>query len=163
MANRQRKKRAQEGGNMVEEKHELMLIELEMEPRLAEIGEFRELKVGGVTAIDDEVIGAIAGVAAREVEGIASVGTSSIRRTLVERLGRAEPKARGVAVEAGRKEAILDLTVKVIYGFSIPALVIDVRKAVASRLLDLVGLVAKEININVVGIEFPERMPGRVA
>jgi hypothetical protein len=37
-----------------------------------------------------------------------------------------------------------------------------VRHNVAGRLLTLCGLVAKEINVRVVGMEFPERMPGRV-
>ena len=108
------------------------------------------------------MIGAIAGVAAREIEGVSSLGTSSIRRTISERVGGAENKARGVAVEAGRREAILDIELRVIYGFSIPESVVKVRQNVARRVLGMCGLVAKEININVVGIEFPDRMPGRV-
>jgi uncharacterized alkaline shock family protein YloU len=62
----------------------------------------------------------------------------------------------------GTKEAIIDLTLNVIYGFSIPNVIIEVRKKVASRLLELCGLIAKEISVKVVGIEFPERMPGRL-
>ena len=136
--------------------------EEEMKKRLEEIERTEEIVVVGETSIDDEVIAAIAGVAAKEVEGVAGLGTSSIRRTLAERLGGAQEKARGVEVEAGKKEAIVDLTLNVIYGFSIPNIVIEVRKTVAVRLLDLVGLIAKEINVSVVGIEFPERMPGRL-
>jgi len=135
---------------------EKRITEKEMKARLEEIEKAEEFVVAGETTIDDEVIGAIAGVAAREVEGVASLGTSSIRRTVVERLGRAEEKARGVEVEAGKKEAIVDITLNVVYGFSIPKIIIEVRKKVAYRLLELVGLVAKEINVNVVGIEFPE-------
>jgi uncharacterized alkaline shock family protein YloU len=135
---------------------EKKITEKEMKARLEEIEKAEEFVVAGETTIDDEVIGAIAGVAAREVEGVASLGTSSIRRTVVERLGRAEEKARGVQVEAGKKEAIVDITLNVLYGFSIPKIIIEVRKKVAYRLLELVGLIAKEINVNVVGIEFPE-------
>jgi len=116
----------------------------------------------GETSIDDEVIAAIAGVAAREVEGVASLGTSSIRRTLAERLGGAHERARGVEVEAGKKEAIVDLTLNVLYGFSIPDIVSEVRSTVAARLKQMTGLVAKEINVSIVGIEFPDRMPGKV-
>jgi len=135
---------------------EKRITEKEMKARLEEIEKAEEFVVAGETTIDDEVIGAIAGVAAREVEGVASLGTSSIRRTVVERLGRAEEKARGVEVEAGKKEAIVDITLNILYGFSIPKIIIEVRKKVAYRLLELVGLIAKEINVNVVGIEFPE-------
>ena len=136
--------------------------EQEMAPRLAELEALKEIEVGGETEISDDVIGAIAGVAAREIEGVSSLGTSSIRRTISERVGGAENKARGVAVEAGRREAILDIELRVIYGFSIPESVVKVRQNVARRVLGMCGLVAKEININVVGIEFPDRMPGRV-
>ena len=136
--------------------------ESEMAQKLEELARVEEFVVGGETVIEDEVIASIAGVAAKEVEGVASLGTPSIRRTLAERLTGAEKRGRGVAVEAGKREAIVDLALNVIYGFSIPTVVIEVRKRVAARLVELVGLVAKEINVRVVGIEFPERMPGRV-
>jgi uncharacterized alkaline shock family protein YloU len=133
-----------------------------MVPRLAELEKLEEIQVGGETEINDDVVGSIAGVATREIEGVSSLGTSSIRRALAERVGGAEQKARGVAVEAGRREAILDIDLSVVYGYSIPETVVKVRQNVARRVLELCGLVAKEININVIGIEFPERMPGRV-
>ncbi len=136
--------------------------EQEMVTRLAEIDKLTEIEVGGETDINDEVIGAIAGVAAREIEGVSSLGTSSIRRTIAERVGGREQRARGVGVEAGRREAVLDIDLQVVYGFSIPETVVKVRQNVARRILEICGLLAKEININVVGIEFPDRMPGRV-
>ena len=136
--------------------------EQEMVSGLAELKNIDEIQVGGETAIDDEVIGAIAGVAAREIEGVASLGTSSIRRSVAERVGGREQRARGVGVEAGRREAILDIDVRVIFGHSIPETVVKVRQNVANRVLEMCGLVTKEININVVGIEFPEKGLGRV-
>ena len=141
---------------------EQRITEQEMMPRLAELEQLREIEVGGQTEINDEVIGAIAGVAALEIEGVSSLGTSSIRRSIAERVGSRETRARGVGVEAGRREAILDIDLQIVYGFSIPETVVKVRQNVARRVLEMCGLVAKEININVVGIEFPDRMPGRV-
>ena len=136
--------------------------EHEMATRLAELEELSEIEVGGETEINDEVVASIAGVAAREIEGVSSLGTSSIRRTIAERVGGSDERSRGVAVEAGRREAILDIDLRVIYGYSIPETVVKVRHNVARRIVELCGLLAKEININVAGIEFPERMPGRV-
>ena len=141
---------------------EQMIREQQKVSGMAEIKQIQEIQVGGETNIDDEVIGAIAGVAAREVEGVSSLGTSSMRRTIAERVGGSDQRARGVSVEAGKREAILDFDLRVVSGFSIPETVIKVRQNVARRVLELCGLVTKEININVVGIEFPERMPGRV-
>ena len=143
-------------------KSKVQIKDVEMTAKLAEIEKHTEFVVGGETYIDDEVIAQIAGVAAGEVEGVSSLGTSSIRRTIAEAVGASETRARGVDVEAGKKEAILDLTINVIYGFSIPNIIIGVRKNVAARLLEMIGLIAKEINVNVAGIEFPERMPGKI-
>ncbi len=136
--------------------------EQEMVTRLKEISQIVELEVGGDTSIEDEVIGAIAGIAAKEVDGVSSLGRRSMRRAIAEKVGGAEKRARGVDVEAGRREAILDLEMKVFYGYSIPEMVIKVRTVVAQRVLELLGLVTKEININVVGLDFPDRVQGRV-
>jgi len=138
------------------------IMEREMSTRLQEIEALKELEVGGETSIDDDVIGAIAGVAAKEIEGVSALGGQSLRRTIAERVGGSEERARGVEVEAGRREAILDLELRVVYGFSIPEIVIKVRQVVAERVLDLAGLVTKEINIKVTAIDFPDRMPGRL-
>ena len=110
--------------------------------------------VGGETHIDDQVLGAIASVAAMEVEGVAGLGESSIRRSMAEVVGAAQSRTRGVSVEAGKKEAIVDLRVNIHYGYSIPKIVEQVRQKVSERLDSMAGLIAKEINISIVGIEF---------
>ena len=110
--------------------------------------------VGGDTHIDDQVLGAIASVAAMEIEGVAGLGESSIRRSVAEVVGAAQSKTRGVTVEAGKKEAIVDLRVNIRYGYSIPKIVEQVRQRVSERLDSMAGLMAKEINISIVGIEF---------
>jgi len=140
----------------------LTIRELEMMPNMEEISRMEEIVVVGTTNIQPEVIGAIAGIAAQAVEGVASLGTTSLRRTLSERLGGGERRARGVEVEVGTREAILDINFRVVYGYSIPVVVATVRNNVAGQLLTLCGLVAKEINVRVVGMEFPDRMPGQV-
>ncbi len=136
--------------------------EQEMTTRLQEIATSDELVVGGETSIDDGVVAAITGMAAKEVEGVSELGGRSLRRTVAERVAGANEHARGVEVEAGRKEAILDLEMRVLYGFSVPEIVIKVRQFVAQRVLELLGLVTKEINIRVVGIDFTDKIAGRV-
>ena len=135
---------------------------VEMVRRMEELSDIEEISVGGSTNIEAEVIGSIAGVAAQSVKGVASLGTTSLRRTIRERMGSSERRARGVEVEVGSREAILDISIRVIYGHSIPLTVMRVREIVADRLLKLCGLLAKEINIKVTGIEFPDRPQGRV-
>ena len=117
----------------------------------------------GETIIGDEVVASIAGLAAKEVKGVAGLGKSTVRRALTERLGGAEDRARmGVQVEVGKTECIIDLQLIVLYGVSIPNIINEVRKQVAFRLMEYVGLIAKEINVRVVGIEIPEKKQAKV-
>ena len=119
-----------------------------------------ESVVPGESIIEDEVVASIAGTAAKEVEGVANLGKSSVRRLVAGAIAGAGGKARqGVSVEVGHKEAIVDLQLDVIYGFNIPNIVTEVRKKVASRLLEIAGLTAKEINVRIVSIEIPEKKP----
>ena len=140
----------------------ITVIELEMMPKMEDMGRLEEIIVGGTTNIDPEVIGSIAGIAVQSVEGVSSLGTPSLRRTIRERLGSAERTARGIEVEVGRREVVLDINIRVVFGYNIPRTVIAVRQTVAEHLLNLCGLIAKEINIKVIGIEFPDKTPGRV-
>jgi len=57
----------------------------------------------------------------------------------------------------GKTECIIDLQLIVLYGVSIPKIINEVRKQVALRLMELIGLIAKEINVHVVGIEILEK------
>ncbi len=114
----------------------------------------------GETIIGDEVVASIAGMAAKEIAGVGSLGRSSVRRALTGWYADNAEKARsGVAVEVGKRECIVDLQVNVHYGHNIPTIVNEVRKKIATRLLEYTGLIAKEINIRVVGIEIPQQKP----
>ena len=119
-----------------------------------------EFTVAGESTIEDDVVASIAGIAAKEVEGVANLGKSQVRRLVVGVVTGAGGKARqGVSVEVGHKEAIVDLQLEIIYGFNIPTVAAEVRKKVAARLLEITGLIAKEINVRVLSIEFPEKKP----
>lgn len=120
--------------------------------------------IPGDTEISEDVIASIVGHAAGEVEGVIRLGTGGVLRAITG-IGRSTEagKAAGVGVEAGRREAIFDIELTVEYGHSIPEIVRNVREAVATEVKEQVGLVAKEVNITVAAIEFPERISsGRV-
>ncbi len=114
--------------------------------------------VPGSTEIEGRVIAAIAGHAAEDIEGVANIGRSGLVRAVTNILGsEASGKASGIDVEAGRREVIFDIDLTVMYGFNIPNIVKDVRETIAKETFDQVGLVAKEINLVVTSIEFPDR------
>ena len=120
-------------------------------------------KDGGATTISDQVVAKIAGIAAREVEGVQELtpqgfgGTISGLANKVS--GSQQSHDQGVRVQVGQQEAIVDLAMIVRYGASIPRVAESVRKSVSEQLLSMTGLRAREINIAVTDIAFPETQP----
>lgn len=111
--------------------------------------------VMGETEVVTEVIAAIAGHAASEVEGVAHIGGGNMFRRLSDAVGSDQrSKGTGIAVEAGKKEAIFDLDLSVKYGRPIPDIAREVRSRIVDAIGTQVGLRAKEINITVSAIEF---------
>ena len=114
--------------------------------------------VPGVTEIEGRVVAAIVGHVADRVEGVVSVGRGGLVRAVTDILAsQAARKGSGVEVEAGKREAILDISLTVLYGHNIPKIVQEVREVVAKEIFDQIGLVAKEVNVIVSSVEFPDR------
>jgi uncharacterized alkaline shock family protein YloU len=122
---------------------------------IAELGHERSEE--GTTVIDDDVVASIAGFAASGVDGVENLGKSSVTVSVAKLVKSTENVLRrGISVEVGRKEAIINLELTVLYGHYIPDIVDEVRKKVAVALSESTGLVAREINIRIVGIKFPD-------
>ena len=119
--------------------------------------------VPGATKIEPNVVAAIVGHVVGSVSGVDRLGNpGGILRALSDTMrSAAAARATGVGVEAGQKEAIIDLDVVMVYGHRIPSVVQEIREVVAQELFDQIGLVAKEINVGVVGIEFPSNQVSR--
>ena len=117
-----------------------------------------ELMIGGATDISGDVVEAIAEEAALEVEGVVDLARVPllVGRGMPGPFRKGRKMAKAVVAEVGSKEAIVDLGIEVMYGFSIPQIIIDERRKIGARLLELTGLVAKEINVHVEKIVFPE-------
>jgi uncharacterized alkaline shock family protein YloU len=113
----------------------------------------------GSTTIEERVVSKIAGIAAGEVEGVRMGG--SVSRSvggIVQRVSGSQSQTpQGVSVEVGTTEAAIDVTMGVEYGRNIPQLAERVRRIVKSRVEDLTGLQATELNIEVDDVLFPDR------
>ena len=108
----------------------------------------------GRTSIADSVVEKIAGVAAREVSGVHSMGRGASRAfgSLKERLpvGASGPNVtQGVKVEVGERQAAVDIDLVVDYGVSIPDVTQSVRDNVIARVERMTGLQVTEVNISV--------------
>ncbi len=118
--------------------------------------------IDGTTHISDDAIASIAGIATNEVQGVAEVGLSSLRKRIAEKIRGAERSTRGIEVSTGDKEVVLDITVKLVYGYSIPTTIVGIRNNVADKLLRYCNLVSKEINVRVAALDFSNYPESRV-
>lgn len=95
-------------------------------PDYIDVSEGTENK-GAKVRISDEVIAAIAGVAASQVEGVAAMSGNLVGDISSAILGK-KNKGRGVKVSLGEKEVSLDLYLNVRYGARIPEVFIKSRR-----------------------------------
>ncbi|MBP2365228.1 Asp23/Gls24 family envelope stress response protein [Pseudonocardia parietis] len=112
----------------------------------------------GSTRIAEAVVSKIAGLAAREVNGIHALGGGAARAfgALRERIpGGTTNASQGVAVEVGEKQAAVDINVVVEYGVSIADLAKAVRRNVITALERMTGLEVVEVNISVDDVHLP--------
>ncbi|MFH0521207.1 Asp23/Gls24 family envelope stress response protein [Streptomyces sp. M41] len=114
----------------------------------------------GRTTIADGVVEKIAGMAARDVDGVHAMG-SGISRTIGavrDRVpgGTTKSVTRGVKAEVGEVQAALDLEIVVEYGVSIADVSRDVRENVITAVERMTGLEVVEVNIAVSDVKLPE-------
>jgi uncharacterized alkaline shock family protein YloU len=108
----------------------------------------------GQTRIADGVVAKIAGMAAREIPGVHSMGRGLARRmgqlrALVPGQSETSMVTQGVSVEVGEREAAIDLDIVTWYGQSIVEITDAVRRNVLDRVEGMTGLKVVEVNINV--------------
>lgn len=127
----------------------------------------------GKTTIAETVVSKIAGLATRQVNGVAGFGSGAARAmgAVRERIpGARASSSQGVAVEVGERQAAVDLTIVVEYGVAIVELARAIRRNVIGSIEQMTGLEVVEVNISVVDLQLPgedtgdeqARQPARV-
>jgi uncharacterized alkaline shock family protein YloU len=106
--------------------------------------------IAGVITLDENVVSTIAGLAAREVEGIYAVGKSRLLG-----LGSDSP-TRGVHTEVGDKQAAFDIDIVIEYGSDIREVAKHLREKTAEEVGKMAGREVVEINVHVVDIHLPD-------
>lgn len=108
----------------------------------------------GNIQIADEVVSIVAGLAATEVEGVAGM-SGGIAGGIAEMLGR-KNLTKGVKVEVGDNECVVDLYVIIDYGNSIPDVSWNIQNNVRQAIEGMTGLDVMEVNVHVQGVHLPE-------
>ncbi|HBQ64277.1 MAG TPA: Asp23/Gls24 family envelope stress response protein [Clostridiales bacterium] len=119
---------------------------------------YEQIPIGDVR-VTDEVIAIIAGIAAIEVKGVAGM-SGGIVNGISEILGRRN-MAKGVRVEAGEKEAVIDLFIIVEFGCRIPDVAWEIQEKVKEAVESMTGMRVIEVNIHVQGVSFEKEKEQR--
>lgn len=105
----------------------------------------------GTVQIADEVVAIIAGLAATEVEGVASMN-GNITNELVGKLGM-KSLSKGVKVDVLENVVCVDLNLNLEYGYSIPETCKKVQERVKTAIENMTGLQVSDVNISIVSVE----------
>ena len=108
----------------------------------------------GSIHIADEVVSIIAGLAAIEIAGVASM-SGGIAGGIAEVLGK-KNLSKGVKVEVGKEEAAVDLYMIVDYGSRIPDVSWEVQENVKKAIENMTGFRVIKVNVHVQGVLFAQ-------
>ncbi|MFV8827966.1 Asp23/Gls24 family envelope stress response protein [Alkalihalobacterium sp. APHAB7] len=106
----------------------------------------------GKVEISPEVIEVIAGIASSEVDGVATM-RGNFATGVAERLGR-KNHGKGVKVELKEDGIVVDVSVIIIYGVSIPDVAKKIQSNVKQALQTMTGIDLEAVNVHVVGVQF---------
>ena len=115
----------------------------------------QELEGIGEVQIADEVVSIIAGLAATEVEGVASMA-GNITNELVGKLGM-KNLSKGVKVDVTEEHVSVDLSLNIKYGYNIPDVSERVQDRVKSAIENMTGLTVLDVNIRIAGVNINEQ------
>ncbi len=109
-----------------------------------------EAKDANGLKIADDVIGAIAAMAATEIDGVAGM-SGSITGEIAHILGK-KNLAKGVKVQVSGSEVVLDLFVIAKYGSKIPDVALQVQESAKKAVESMTSLRVSEVNVHIQGV-----------
>jgi uncharacterized alkaline shock family protein YloU len=116
----------------------------------------------GRTVISDSAVAKVAGIAARAVPGVYSLGSGPSRAlgAIRDAVGSSD-HAAGVRAEVGETQVAVDINLVAVYGYPLHDVANQVRAAVYSAVETLVGLQVIEVNIEINDVYIaPPAKPG---
>lgn len=104
----------------------------------------------GRTVISDSAVAKVAGIAAKTVAGVYSLGSGPSRAlgAIRDAVGSSD-HAAGVRAEVGETQVAVDINLVAVYGYPLHDVANQVRAAVYGAVEKLVGLQVIEVNIEI--------------
>ena len=104
----------------------------------------------GEVQIADDVVAMIAGFAALEVDGVASMA-GNVTEELLSKVG-VKGMNKGARVEVTEQTVSVDMAVNLKYGYNIPVVSEKIQEKVKSAIETMTGLSVDDVNIRIVGV-----------
>ncbi len=108
----------------------------------------------GIIQIAPEVLEIIAGIAAIDIDGVADM-SGGIVGGISEMLGLKSLK-RGVKVQIGAEETIIDVSIVIEYGFRIPDVSRQIQQSVQQAIYSMTGIQVSAVHIHIESVHFNE-------
>ena len=105
----------------------------------------------GEIIVADEVIAVITGLAAMEVEGVASMAGNATRE-LISRIG-IKSLSKGVSVDVLEDVVTVEAALNLKYGYNVKDVSVKVQEKVKVAIENMTGLKVADVNVRVAGIE----------
>lgn len=105
----------------------------------------------GEIIVADEVIAVITGLAAMEVEGVASMAGNATRE-LISKIG-IKSLSKGVKVDVLEDVVTVEATLNLKYGYNVKDVSVKVQEKVKIAIENMTGLKVADVNVRVAGIE----------
>lgn len=115
------------------------------------LSEFTATELGSIQ-IAPEVLEIIAGLAAVEADGVAGM-SGGLAGGIAELLGR-KNLSKGVKVQVGNGEAVVDISIIVEYGYRIPELCSLIQRNVKHAIESMTGIDVAQVNIHIHDVHF---------
>ena len=104
----------------------------------------------GQVQIADEVVAIIAGLAATEVEGVASMA-GNITNELVSKLGK-KSLSKGIRVKVEDGIVNVNVALNIAYGYSVPKTCKKVQEKVKAAIVNMTGLEVEKVDIQIANV-----------
>ena len=114
----------------------------------------QEMNGVGEVHIADEVVAIIAGLAATDVKGVASM-YGNITNGLVAKLGM-KNLSKGVKIHVEDGKVVVDLAINLEYGYNIPDVTTNVQERVQNAIETMTGLDVESVNIRIAGVNLED-------
>ena len=104
----------------------------------------------GQVQVADEVVAIIAGLAATEVEGVASMA-GNITNELVSKLGK-KSLSKGIRVKVEDGIVNVNVALNIAYGYSVPKTCKKVQEKVKAAIENMTGLEVEKVDIQIANV-----------